>query len=131
MAYGYATARDSETWQTIGGETREEAAALAWAAVDALAPADLADAGSTLIYICERHPVDKAAVLCDAIDAANILDSADEDGGSDVWPWWDDSAFDPSVAGLQMELERAARRWLEQYPGPDIWTSANITEHRR
>ncbi len=121
--YGYATYREAESWLSIDGETREEAARNAFKECD----------DAQTVYVGEQRPIDKLRGLTRALDGDNLLEAADEIACEDA-PWWDDSLYvlaPDAKAELERLLHEAAAAWLAKYPGPNVWQIENVTEHQR
>jgi hypothetical protein len=119
--FGYALDRTDETWWNCKGETRDEAAAYAFAQ----------EPDATKVYICNQIVSNKAHLLHEQIDT--FLDQAEEAAGEDEQlGHHEDNVFDHSF-GAKVELERCLNAWLAKCPGPRVWTTigSTITEHER
>jgi hypothetical protein len=119
--FGYALDRTDETWWNAKGETREEAAAYAFAECPE----------AEVVFIVNQQVSVKAHLIEADIDAAEERASEDEGVGHH-----EDNVFDHSQASLvelRLQVMSAVEAWLAQYPGPRIWTTigGTITEHRR
>jgi len=121
--FGYALDRQAESWDQAEGDTREDAAAYAFAM----------EPDATEVYICEQRVGDKAALF----DVDEFLEHAEEVASeSEHFSHYEDSVFDYSPqarAHFRADLDNAIRLWLEAYPGPRIWTirAGEITKHER
>ena len=127
MRYGYATYEHAETWNTIGGDTREEAV------LDAFT-----EAGEDYdtVYVCEQKPVDKLTPLLQAGDVDGLLERAEEWASEENGhgTWYEDNIYDHSEeakAELDALLRVAFESWLEKRPGAGVWEAVNKTKHLR
>lgn len=125
--FGYATDRSAELWDTAKGDTREEAAAFALA--------EWPEVEQVYVVDCQHHS--KADIFDYALDADRIMDIAEESASeSEGFGHYEDNLLDHSADAqydLQRLLHEAVERWLESYPGEEVWTTigGTITEHKR